>query len=260
MLNSILKLERPLAVLDLETTGLVAERDRIVQIAVTIHYPHREPIPWSTLVNPEIKILNSGVHGITNAHVEAMPTFKMFAPALAPKILDVDIAGHDVTFDIGFIKAEMARAGVSWPWVGHIIDTLQICRIMNPHTLSNAYKRFVDPAGFENAHHASNDVKATEMVLAGQLTEFTEIPRTVKELSDFCFKKKDAIDKDGKFIWINDEPCINFGKWRGTPISKIPKGYLIWMINTPNFPDEAIIIAGNALKDIYPVREKEKND
>lgn len=256
MLNKILRLERPLAVLDLETTGLIPDRDRIIQIAITMHYPHRDPIAWASLVNPEMPIMNQGSHHITDADVVGKPTFKEIAPALAPKLLDADIAGHNVgNFDVGFVRAEMRRAGVDWPWNGNIICTLAICRLKIPHTLGNAYKRFVDPKGFEKAHDAGNDVAATEQVLAAQLAEFQDLPRDVKALAEFCSARNpNGIDKTGKFVWIGDEPCVNFGKHRGTSLRKVDHGYLIWMINTPNFPDDAILIAGDALKGKYPTK------
>lgn len=262
MLNKILKLERPLAFVDLETTGINPNKDRIIQIAITIHYLHRDPIAWSTLVDPEIPIKNFGQHNITDEDVKGMPVFGQIAPALAPKINNVDFAGHNVDFDLRFLKAEMTRANVYWNWQGYIIDTCQICRIKIPHTLNNAYKRFVDPKGIplkedgsQGAHDAANDVAATEKILYAQLLEFEDLPRTVKELAEVCINRnKDSIDKSGKFIWIGDEACINFGKHKGTPLRNVSKDYLVWMINTPNFPEDAILIAGDALKGKYPVK------
>ncbi len=261
-LNQILQLERPLAIIDVETTGLNSQVERIVQIGVTVHYPDQDPKIWGTLVNPERPIPSgsTGVHRITDAMVQSAPIFKQFATKLAGTLMSSDIGGQNVEFDKGFIKAEMARAGVLFSWENQwTIDTLLIERVMNPHTLENIYKRHVNPQGFailENGntsgHDAVNDVKYTGEALAGQLEDWPNIPRTVKELSEFCYKKKDGIDKTGKFIWINDVACINFGKHRGTPITKVDKGYLIWMINTPDFPDDAILIAGDALKGILP--------
>ncbi len=246
MLNQILQLVRPLAVLDLETTGLNAETDRIIQVGMTMHYPDKDPIVYVSLINPECPIKNTGSHKITDEDVVDSPKFRELAA-------NADIAGHNVAgFDVGFFKAEMKRAGIDWKWDNHIIDTLNICRIMIPHTLENAYKRFVNVQGFGGAHDAGNDVAACQEILYAQLIEFRDMPRTVPELSEFCFKKKDGIDKTGKFIWKDGEACINFGKHRGKPLREVDRGYLTWMINTDNFPDDAILICGDALKGIYP--------
>ncbi len=256
MLNKLLRLERPLAVLDLETTGFIPGRDRIIQIAVTIHYPTKDPVAWCSLINPGIPITNQGSHHITDTDVVGHPRFEEVGPKLAPRLLEADVAGHNVGgFDIGFLKGEYQRIGFPFPWENHIICTLMICRLKTPHTLENAFKRFVDPKGFQGAHDAGNDVSATEQVLAGQLNEFQDLPRTVKDLAEFCTNRNpNAIDKTGKFIWIGDQPCINFGKHKGKPMKDVDRGYLTWMINTDNFPDDAILIAAAAMKGEFPKR------
>ena len=254
MLNKLLRLERPLIVLDLETTGLDADADRIVQIAITMHYPNREAIEWATLVNPEIPVLNTKNHNISDADLVGKPAFRELAPALVQRITEVDIMGYNVQFDIKFMKAEMTRAEVVWDWKGHIIDPLHIYRFKRGHTLSNAYKTYVDPKGFEGAHDAQNDVRATEKVLAGQLNEHQDLPRTVKELSAFCFPHPtNALDKTGKFVWQGTEAAINFGKHRGKLLRNVDRGYLKWL-TISDFPDDVKQIAEDALNGIFPTK------
>lgn len=277
MLNKILRLERNLAVLDLETTGLNPDIDRIIQIAITIHYTHRDPISWSSLINPKIPILNTEKHHITDADIAAcykckqaehhhpfencqdfvpVPEFKQIAVLLAPKITDVDVCGYNVQFDISFMKAEMKRAGVDWPWNGYIIDPLHIYRMRQGHTLTNAYIRYVDPSGFKNAHDAENDVRATELVLRGQLLEYADLPRTVKDLSEFCFPHpENAVDKTGRFIWVGKDAAFNFGKHRGK-LLKDPscRPYIKWL-STADFPDDVKDIAADALVGIFPEKQ-----
>jgi len=238
--------------LDLETTGINPEEDRIVQIAITIHYAHRDPIAWSSLINPEIPILNTKNHNITDDDVVNAPTFKQIAPALAPKILNVDICGYNVKdFDIKFMRAEMKRAGVEWDWKGHVIDPLFIYRLKFGHTLTNAYKTYVSKEGFKGAHDAQNDVRATEEVLAAQLNLHQDLPRTVKDLSDFCFPHPvNAVDAAGKFIWVGNDCAINFGKHRGKLIKILPRYYLQWIIDN-DFPEDVKIICRSAIKGVF---------
>lgn len=255
MLNSILQLERPLAVLDLESTGVNVDQDRIVQIAITIHYPHRDPIAWTTLINPERPIPNSHVHGVKDDDVVDHPRFVQVAPALAPKLLKADIAGYNVTFDVNLLRAEMRRANVEWNWEGHMIDAYQIFRMKVGHTLTNAYKRFVDPAGFPDAHDAGKDVAATEKVLHAQLREFTDLPRTVKALSEVCFPKpQDAVDGSGKFVWREGSVVCNFGKHKGVKLENMPRAYLTWMFETGDFRDDVKTLVQNALQGGYPTK------
>lgn len=260
MLNQILLLERPLAILDCETTGLSPEVDRIIQIAITIHYPDKDPIPWASLINPGIPIANHEHHGITDEHVKDAPSFQEHAEGLANYILASDIGGYNVLFDIGFLKAEMKRAGIAFEWKGHVIDPLLIYKIKRGHTLSNAYLEYGGENGepintpFEDAHDASADVRATEIVLRGQLLRHTNLPRTVAELAGFCFpRNENSIDETGKFIWVNGEAAFNFGKWRGKLLKdRQVRGYLGWIANVGEFSEEVKEIAQDALDGVFP--------
>lgn len=255
-LAQILTLERPLAILDLETTGLNPERDRITQMGVTIHYPHRDPIAWETLVDPEMPIPGEStkITGITNDMVRGQPTFKMIGPALAPKLTNIDIGGYNVEFDIGFLRVEMRRIGVIWAWDGYVIDAYQIFRRKMPHTLQSAYCEYVDSEGFKGAHAAGNDVAATESVLAGQLEQHRDLPRTVRELSDYCFPNfVPGLDRAGKLAWRGNECILTFGKWNGAALGSVDIGYLQWCIKG-NFPEDFKAILKLALSGQYPVK------
>lgn len=268
-LAEYLLLTRPLAVIDLETTGFDETKDRICQISVTIHYPSREPIHWDTYVDPQCPITNSKEsHGITDADVQDQPTFLQIAPALAPKLLHVDITGFNVDFDLKFLRAEIKRANVTWPWNNHVVDAFKIYMKMLPHNLTNAYREFGGEHGerlpegetLDDAHDAAVDVRATEIVLRGQLLRWPNLPRTVEALSEFCFPhRKDAIDSIGKFVWVENEPCITFGKYtrasggKPFPMRQIDRNY--WRFITDNdFPEDCKAIAQAAMMGIYPTK------
>lgn len=183
------------------------------------------------------------------------PTFEQLAPVLAPKLAKVDICGHNIEFDKGFIVESMIRSGINFKFEGHTVDTLMIARLKMAHTLENVYRRLVNPNGFSGAHDAANDVAACEQVLAAQLNEFQDLPRTVADLSDFCFRKKDAIDKDGKFLWISGEPCVGFGaKHRGKTMKQVyeqDRGYYRWMMNG-SFAVDTKALASEAAQGRFP--------
>lgn len=270
MLNlaTLLRLERPLAILDFETTGLDPEKDRIIQIGITVHYMAREPIGWVSLINPGIPITNRGSHGITDADVADAPPFARVAPALAPKILNVDFGGYNTEFDVNFLRHEMRRAEVAWEWTGYIIDSYSIYRQKLPHSLTNAYCEFGGPNGeplppgstLEGAHDAGKDVAATEIVLRGQLLRFPDLPRTVKDLSEYCFPKRPgAIDRKGMIIWHEGEACVTFGKYGRNspyPLKKIERSYLQWCAGEgSNLPADVKEILKGAAIGVYPVKE-----
>lgn len=262
MLNKILVLERPLVVFDCETTGLNAEVDRIIQLGLTLHFPDKDPKPWNSLFNPGIPIVNHELHGITDDHVKDAPLFKHYAEDLARYVLNADVCGYNVMFDLAFLKAEMKRADISFPWNGHVIDPLSIYKMKRGHTLVNCYLEYGGENGeplppdtpIDDAHDAKFDVHMTQTALRGQLLRHPNLPRTVKELAGFCFpRNENAIDETGKFVWVNGEAAFNFGKWRGKLLKdKAVRGYLHWIANVGEFSEEVKEIAQDALDGIFP--------
>jgi DNA polymerase-3 subunit epsilon len=83
MLNNI-TLARPLAVIDLETTGTDPKKDRIVEISVLKIMPDGERIYRTRRLNPGIPIPAeaSAIHGITDADVAAELPFDRIAGGL----------------------------------------------------------------------------------------------------------------------------------------------------------------------------------
>lgn len=255
-LATTLHLERPLAVLDVETTGTNPGQDRIVQIAITIHYPDKEPIPWCGYVNPTISIPPeaTAVHHITDEMVKEAPTFRTMAPKLAKALSGIDFAGYNVLFDLKVIYAEMKRAGQVWEYESAaIIDAYRIEQILHPRDLSTVYEKLTGEK-FPDAHDAGADVAATERVLQEYLQQHS-IPRTVAELNAYCWPKSaDSVDASGKIVWRSGVACLGFGKkFNGTPLQQVDKGYLQWMIAN-DFPADTKRICEEALSGVYPTK------
>lgn len=112
-LASHLVLTRPLVCIDLEATGVMLGRDRIVQVATATILPNGLVSTWQTLVNPEMPIPaeTTAVHGLTDAMVMSAPTFAQVAPTLMALLLGSDLAGYNVErFDRRLLGAEFRRA------------------------------------------------------------------------------------------------------------------------------------------------------
>ena len=94
MLKNIV-LERPLAVIDLETTGTDTKLDRIVEVSVLKLSPGGETDHRTRRVNPGVPIPPeaTAVHGITDDDVADCPTFRAVAPGLAKYLDGCDLAG-----------------------------------------------------------------------------------------------------------------------------------------------------------------------
>ena len=109
------------AVIDVETTGLNPEKDRIVSVAVfrvDLSNPKlNEDLKGEILnyvVDPQCTIPKdaSDIHGITNADIKDKPTFSEIAKELRDFIGTLPLIGHNVSFDKKFLSAEFKRVGV----------------------------------------------------------------------------------------------------------------------------------------------------
>jgi DNA polymerase-3 subunit epsilon len=107
-----------LAVIDVETTGLNKYRnDRIVEIAVVLLTPGVGIVAeFSTLLNPERDIGPTSIHGLTSTDILHAPRFEQVAAELANTFRkSATIAGHNVRFDMAFLRYEYERIGVVIP-------------------------------------------------------------------------------------------------------------------------------------------------
>lgn len=122
--------ELTFAVLDVETTGLSSRLgDKICEIAVVVVSGGRIVDRFQTLVNPGRPISRGAslVNGITDSMVRQAPAFKQIAPALIEVLQGAVLVGHNASFDLSFISAELREAGYKPP-SNPVIDTLALAR------------------------------------------------------------------------------------------------------------------------------------
>ncbi|SVE49928.1 uncharacterized protein METZ01_LOCUS502782, partial [marine metagenome] len=93
-----LELSRPLAMLDVQSTGLNPSTARIVKLSVFRVDPDGTEQVKSVVVNPEISIPPGAtqVHGISDLDVIGKPVFRAYARALADHLADCDLAGFGI--------------------------------------------------------------------------------------------------------------------------------------------------------------------
>jgi len=255
-----IQLARPLAVFDIESTGVNAEHDRIVEIAVLKIQPDGTSRSNVRRVNPEMPIPPSAtaVHGISDADVAGCPPFSEIAPKLADYLADCDLAGYNLlNFDVPMLENEFRRAGVPFSMAGRkIIDVYNIFCKLYPRTLGAAYEFFCGKK-LEDAHSADADTLATWEVLAGQLARHPELPRDPAGLAEFSDNSDpDAVDRQRRFKWRDGEVVVNFGKNSGRTLRDIAEhdpGFLRWIVRS-DFPEDVKTIARDALIGKYPTR------
>jgi DNA polymerase-3 subunit epsilon len=127
---------------DLETTGLVAEIDRVVEIgAVRFDASGRDLSRFERLVNPERRMSPAAqaIHGISDADLAGAATAREVLPEFLDFLGDpatTALLAHNSVFDAQFLGHEIDRAGLSQP--GHaVIDTLALARRSIPELIDH---------------------------------------------------------------------------------------------------------------------------
>lgn len=258
----MLKLTRPIASIDLETTGPFVGVDRIVDIAIVTLHPDGRVEEWQTLVNPGIPIPPSAtaIHGITDEMVADAPLLLQVSNEIRKRLACVDLSGFNAKrFDVPFLKAEMAQIGKDLIFDNDVVvvDAMAIYHHFHKRDLAAAVAQYLNEE-LPNAHRAMPDARAALNVLIRQSMAHKRdgMPLTPASIVEFL-RDKDAIDEDGKFKWYGDEVRVTFGKYRGRTLAWVAKhepGFLHWMLKG-EFSQDTKQVARDALAGVMPKRE-----
>jgi DNA polymerase III subunit epsilon len=231
----MLKLIKPLAFIDLETTGTNLGSDRIVEIAIVKILPDGTRSVKRKLINPEIPISknSSDIHGITNEMVKDAPTFRQVANELKQVLDGCDIAGYNSNrFDIPLLVEEFLRIEVEFDMKGRkLVDVQKVFHQMEQRTLSAAYKFYCNKM-LEGAHGAEVDASATHEVLEAQLEKYPALGSTVDSILK-AIGEEVIVDFARRFIMENGVEVFNFGKFKGRAVSDVLRSepqYYDWMM------------------------------
>ena len=232
-----LNLRNPLIFFDLETTGVNAAKDKIVEISYIKVFPNGKEESNTIRINPGRHIPEeaTAVHHITDDDVKNCPSFKDVAKELSRVFEGCDIAGFNSNrFDLPLLVEEFLAAGVNIDMTKRkFIDVQTIFHKMEQRTLVAAYK-FYCGKNLEDAHSADADTRATYEVLKAQLDRYPSLQNDVNFLSEFSTQNKN-VDFAGRIIY-NDKnvEVFNFGKHKGCPVEEvfrtIDRGYYDWMM------------------------------
>jgi DNA polymerase III subunit epsilon len=256
-----LELLRPLAFIDLESTGTSPERDRIVEIAILKLHPDAREEFRCKRVNPGVPIPPdaTAVHGITDADVAREPPFIQYARGVYSFLAGCDFAGFGITrFDLPLLRNEFWRTKqIDFRWREcAVIDAMAIFHTQHPRDLSAAMQLYCGRT-FPGAHAAQDDVRAAMDVLHAQLEHHQNLPQNVDALDRLLnAETKDWVDHDGRFVWIAGEAAIAFGSNKGRSLQDLAKeepDYLEWMLDS-DFAPEVREIVRAALRGEPPRR------
>jgi len=163
-----------LVVVDVETTGWLHEQAEITEIGAVRLSGGELTGEFSSLVRTTgpVPADISALTGITDAMVGRAPQAAATLNAFLAFAGDCVLVAHNAPFDIGFLTAACAAAGIAWPRAA-VLDTAVLARLLLSEddvpdcrlgTLAEHFGAKTAPC-----HRALPDAKATADVLAGLL-------------------------------------------------------------------------------------------
>jgi len=247
-------LDRPLAFVDLETTGLHLTKDRIVELAVLRISPGGDILERVRRFNPGIPIPAEApaVHGIRDEDVADEPPFARVARSLADLLDPCDLGGFNIRrFDLPMLVAEFRRAGVPFdPMARKVIDVQMIFHREEPRDLTAAARFYLGEL-HEEAHSALGDIRTTARVLAAQLRRYPGIPRDMEGLHGYCDEVRPLETELDR--WFEDptgQAIFRRGKHRGRRLSDVAAtepDYLHWMLGAEEMDDLVLALVRGVL-------------
>lgn len=158
------------AIVDIETTGGFAGRNKITEVAIYIYDGEKVVDSYTTLVNPEQQIPDyiTGLTGIDQQMVDTAPTFKEVAEKIHFLLENKVFVAHNVHFDYSFIKRELETHGFRIS--PKKVCTVRLSREILPGFKSYGLGKLCEQLGIQikNRHRAGGDAEATT-VLFGML-------------------------------------------------------------------------------------------
>ncbi len=151
------------AIIDIETTGGTAARERITEIAIITHDGKQVLDTYTSLVNPErsIPFNITQITGITDSMVKDAPKFYEIAKKVVEMTEDCVFVAHNVRFDYSFIQEEFRRLGFNY--TRKQLCTVKMARQAIPGLRSYSLGNLIEHLKIkvENRHRALDDTLAT---------------------------------------------------------------------------------------------------
>jgi DNA polymerase-3 subunit epsilon len=161
------------ALVDVETSGLVPRRDRVLSVAVVTLGPDGEQTgEFSTLLDPGCDPGPVHVHGLTAERLRGAPSFDQVAERIGALLEGRVLVAHNAQFDYDFLAHEFARARLRLP-VARRLCTLALNRRVDPPTDDLRLGTLAAHYGVQQlkAHDALDDTRVLAGVLRASLRQ-----------------------------------------------------------------------------------------
>ncbi|MGA9271807.1 MAG: exonuclease domain-containing protein [Lutimonas sp.] len=151
------------AIIDVETTGMGVQGNRITEIAILVHDGEKVLERFQTLVNPQSSIPYSisRLTGIYDHMVQNAPKFYEIAKKVVEITEDCVFVAHNVNFDYNVIRKEFQDLGFSFS--RKKLCTIRLARKLIPGLPSYSLGKICAQVGIEiqDRHRAMGDAEAT---------------------------------------------------------------------------------------------------
>ncbi|MBU4374961.1 3'-5' exonuclease [Patescibacteria group bacterium] len=256
-----LKLDKPLVIFDMETTGQTIYKDKIIELAYIKIYSDGRVKKDEMILDPQMPISreSTAVHGLSDKDVSSKPTFRKKAQEIWEIFNGCYYSGFNVmNFDLPILRREFIRVGMDFDYnISQIIDCRVIYQHMVPRSLAATYRYYCGKE-FRQSHTALGDVEVSAEILVKQLDKYSEI----RDL-DFINKihqspENSYVDSSRKFYWKQGRAYFAFSKYIGVALSEVAKinpKFLKWIL-TADFSEETKTIVKKSLESIKEAIKK----
>ena len=165
--NQDMTFDQEFVAFDLETTGLYAQHDRIIEIGAVVLKNGREIERFQTFVDPERPLEKKIIEltGITDEMLRDAPKIEEVLPKFLEFVGGRVLVAHNSKFDTGFIRAECQRLGYEYNLTD--ADTLSLSQQLMPQL--NKYKLDVVAKALSlpnfNHHRAADDANICGLIM-----------------------------------------------------------------------------------------------
>ena len=242
-MNTLMQnLDRPLAVIDFESTGTNPQTDRIIEVCIVRIESNGDKKELSRLVNPQCPVKPEILEltHITQAELDsAAPFSKELANHILELIAGCAIGGFNVRgFDLLLLEAELDRLGIPLfdKGVPPIIDAGMIFKRKEPRDQAAALLKYCGATN-PDAHRAGADALDCYHILVEQTDHYSDIATGgMSALENWSrYDGPKPVDLAGNFVQDAEGVYFyNFGKFRGLKCADNP-GLMQWMLGQ-NFP------------------------
>jgi len=157
---------------DLETTGLSAKNDRIIEIGAVLMENGQELDRFQTFVDPEMRLQKDTIDltGITDDMLKGAPKLETVLPKFLEFVGDRVLVAHNADFDTGFIRVACERLG--YPYQYTSVDTLVMAQNLLPQLNKFKLDMVANALNLpEFNHHRAADDAVTCGLIAAKLFE-----------------------------------------------------------------------------------------